>query len=283
MSGSVSSVLESIGRAAYRLSFEASPIILQGGIAGAIGGYLPIIALTEALNFATGLLSGAGPELTIDNMFAHFRPIAGSTLIANRIGKYTFANQTVAANAIIADPLHVSLLMVCPAKGPGGIATKLATMIALQKTLQLHSVQGGTYIVVTPSGYWPNAILLSFTDASSGDAKNPQETWKLDFEQPLITLQQAAQVQNQLMSQITNGLPTDGSTSGPSSIVDNPASGGAAATQPVSSDLTGTSTGANPGINPYTGAPTGPVTSTTNEDGSVVYSDGTYTPPPGGF
>jgi len=241
MSGSVTNILESLGRQLYRLSFEASPIVLQGGIAGALGGYLPIVALTEALNFATGLLSGASEGLTIDNMFAHFRPVAGSTLIANRIGKYTFANQTVAANAIIADPLHVSLLMVCPPKGDGGVAVKLATMIALQKTLQLHCSQGGTFIVVTPSAYWPNCILLSLADASSGDAKNPQETWKWDFEQPLITLAQAAQVQNDLTSKITNGLQTDGSTSGPSTIVDNPSSGGAAATQPASSNLTGTS------------------------------------------
>lgn len=239
MSGTI---LESLGRTVYRLAFEASPIILQGGIAGIVGGYLPIIALTESINFATGLLSGASEDLTIDNMFAHFRPVAGSTLIANRIGKYTFANQTVAANAIIADPLRVSILMVCPAKGSGGVAVKFATMVALQKTLQLHSSQGGTYIIMTPAGYWPNAVLLSLVDASSGDAKMPQETWKWDFEQPLITLAQAAQVQNQLMSQITNGLPTDGATSGPGTIISDPASGGAAATQPASSSLLGTST-----------------------------------------
>ena len=236
-------VLESLGRQLYRLAFEASPIILQGGVASAIpGGYLPIVALTEAINFTAGLLSGAAASLTIDNMFAHFRPVSGATLIANRIGKYTFANQAVAANAIIADPLHVSLLMVCPAKGEGGYAIKLATMIALQKTLQLHSSQGGTYIVVTPSGYWPSCILTSLADASSGDAKAPQETWKWDFEQPLITLQQASQAQNQLMSSITNGTPTDGATSGPSVTPGVPASGAAAVTAPASSNLVGTST-----------------------------------------
>lgn len=240
MSGSI---LESIGRQLYRLSFEASPIILQGGVASGIpGGYLPIVAITEAINFTTGLLSGATADLTIDNMFAHFRPLAGSTLVANRIGKYTFANQTVAANAIIADPLHVSLLMVCPAKGEGGYATKFATMIALQKVLQSHSVKGGSYVVVTPSGYWPNALLLSLTDASSGDGKAPQETWRWDFEQPLISLTDASQVQNQLMSKITNGLPTDGSTSGPNVTPGEPPSGAAAVTAPVSSNLAGTST-----------------------------------------
>lgn len=239
----MSDVLESLGRQLYRLSFEASPIILQGGVASFIpGGYLPILALTEAINFVGGLLSGASDDLTIDGMFAHFRPLAGSTLVANRLGKYTFANQAVAANAIIADPLHVSLLMVCPPKGEGGVAIKLATMIALQKTLQLHSSQGGTYVVVTPSGYWPNCILLSLADASSGDSKNPQETWKFDFEQPLISLAAANQVQNQLMSKITNGLPTDGSTSGPGVTPGEPPSGAAAATAPVSSNLAGTST-----------------------------------------
>jgi hypothetical protein len=238
----MSDVLESLGRQLYRLSFEASPIVLQGGIATVLGGYLPIVALTEAVNFVTGLLSGASADLTIDNMFAHFRPIAGSTLIANRIGKYTFANQGVAANAIIADPLRVSLLMVCPAKGSGGYATKLATMVALQLTLQQHAQQGGTYIIVTPSGFWPNCILLGLSDASSGDAKAPQETWRFDFEQPLISLAQAQSAQNTLMSKITNGTPTDGSLSGPGSIVNAPPSGGAAATSPASSNLVGTST-----------------------------------------
>lgn len=243
MSGNVASILDSVGRTLFRLAFEASPIVLQGGIASAVpGGYLPIIALTESINFATGLLSGASEELTVDTMFAHFRPVAGATLVENRLGKYTFANQAVAANAIIRDPLHVSLLMVCPAKGPGGVAVKLATMVALQAALNLHANQGGTYIIATPSGFWPNAILLRLSDASSGDAKMPQEAWRFDFEQPLITLSQAAGAQNQLMSSITNGTPTDGATSGPSVTPGVPASGAAASTAPASSGLAGTST-----------------------------------------
>ena len=254
MSASVSTILESIGRTLYRLSFEASPIILQGGIATAVGGYLPIIAITEAISFVSGILSGASDDLSIDNMFAHFRPVAGATLVENRLGKYTFANQAVAANAIIRDPLHVSMLMVCPAKGVNGYAVKFATMIALQATLNQHAAQGGTYIVATPSGYWPNAILLRLSDASSGDAKAPQETWRFDFEQPLISLTQAAGAQNQLMSAITNGTQTDGSTSGPGTIVDNPPSGGAAATQPAAGNIAGTSTST------YSSAATIPVT-----------------------
>ena len=239
----IGSVLETLGRQLYRLAFEISPIILQGGVGVAVGvpgGFIPIVALTESLNFATGLLSGGGP-LDLDNFFAHFRPLAGASMLRNRIGKYTFANQTVAANAIIADPLNVSLVMVCPAKGPGGYAVKLATMTALQATLQKHASLGGTYIVATPSLFYTDVILLGVTDVSGGDGKQPQEAWRFDFEKPLVTLQQATQVQNNLMSRLTNGTPTTGALSGPDVTPGFTPSGAAPATAPISSNLAGTS------------------------------------------
>src|SRR5262249_8952902 len=137
------------GLDAYRLTFEISPIVLTGGLAGSFGGALPIIALTETLNFTAGLLSG-GADLSLDDFFAHFYPLPGSTLVDNRFGEYPFANQAVAANARIAQPLIVSLRMVCPVKAEGGYALKLATMTALKAALALHEGMGGTYTVATP-------------------------------------------------------------------------------------------------------------------------------------
>jgi hypothetical protein len=236
---------QTTGRRIYQLSFELSPIVLQGGLAGSIGGgiaggYIPIVALLEGIDLVTGLLAdGTVPDP--DNFFAHFRPIAGSTLFRQEIGRYPFANQSIAANATIFQPQNVSLLMVCPANPPGGVAAKLATMMALKFTLAEHARQGGTFIVATPSGIWTNCILLDLVDASSGESKQPQEAWRWDFEQPLVTMNQATQAQNGLMTKITNGLPTSGALSGPDAVPGLPLSGAAPVTDPVAGDLLGTS------------------------------------------
>lgn len=198
------------GQAAYKLSFELCPIILTGGVAGLIpGGMLPIISVTEALNFTEGLLSG-GDVLDTDDFFAHFMPLTGSSLIANDIGRYPMANQAVAANAIISQPLTVSLKMVCPAKDGAGYASKLATLLALQATLKQHNNSGGTYIVATPSYFYTNCIMLSMRDVSSSGTKQPQTEWEFNFEQPLLTLDSAQQVQNSLMGRISSGVPIPG-------------------------------------------------------------------------
>ena len=150
---------------AFRLGFEISPVILTGGVATNIGpgGVLPIVSITESINFLTGLLSGGG-DLSLDDFFAHFQPLPGSTLAENQIGAYPFANQSVAANAIIAQPLRVSLQMFCPVKSSLGYAAKLATMSALQAVLAQHNAMGGTYTVATPSYIFTNCILLSLKD-----------------------------------------------------------------------------------------------------------------------
>src|SRR5579862_4171588 len=116
------------GLSVFKLSFEISPIILTGGVAGFIpGGMLPIVAITEALNFADGLLSGGDELSSLDDFFAHFVPLPGATMLEQRIGEYPFANQAVAANATIALPTTISVRMVCPAREDSGYATKLAT------------------------------------------------------------------------------------------------------------------------------------------------------------
>ena len=197
-----------LGRDAYQLAFQVSPIILVNGIASAIG-MLPIIAITEALNFPFGILASGG-NISLDNFFASYEPLPGSTLIDQKIGEYPFANQAVAANAVIAQPLTISLLMNIPARAPGGYAIKLATMAALQAALQQHNNLGGTYTIVTPAGFYTNCVMLSLRDASRGGSKQPQNAYEWVFRKPLLTLDQAEQALNALMSKINAGTPFNG-------------------------------------------------------------------------
>lgn len=197
--------MSSPGQAIWKLGFQLSPIILTNGIAQGIpGGMLPIIALTETLNLIGGLLSSE-PGPTLDNFFANYTPMPGATLIDQDIGRYPFANQSVAANAVIAKPLAISLRMVCPVRQALGYFTKLATMIALQSALAKHNGMGGTYIVATPSFFYTNCIMTAFRDATSGDSAQAQSTWQLDFEKPLLTLNDAEEAQSSLLSQLTGG------------------------------------------------------------------------------
>jgi hypothetical protein len=210
------------GGTAWKLSFQLSPIILTGGIAQNVpGGMLPIISITEALNFTLGLLSGAN-DLDLDNFFANFEPLPGSRLASNQYGKYPFANQAVAANAVIQQPLTISLLMRIPVRQPLGYAAKLATMSALQQAITQHTQSGGTFTVATPSYIYTNCLLDDLRDVSSGQSKQPQTAFQWDFEQPLITLAQAQQAQNSMMSKISSGVQTDGSLSGLSPTIGSP-------------------------------------------------------------
>jgi hypothetical protein len=199
------------GLAAFKLSFQASPIILTNGLAGAIpGGMLPIIAITEALNFTAGLLTGGTGLDDLDKLFAAFEPMPGGSLIRQKIGEYSFANQAVAANAVITDPLTISMLMKIPVRAPGGYAIKLATMTALQAALAQHNGSGGTYTVATPSYFYVDCVMTDLVDVSGSGSHQAQHQWRFDFRKPLLTLQQAAQAQNSLMSQISGGAAITG-------------------------------------------------------------------------
>ena len=105
-------------QAAFALAYEYSPIILTGGLVG----FLPVLALTEALDL---------PGLASKQLFAHFKPLAGSTLQDWQVAEYPFANMVVAANAIVQNPLKISMLMVCPAQNNGGYILKQAQMTLL--------------------------------------------------------------------------------------------------------------------------------------------------------
>lgn len=191
---------------AFKLTFQVSPIILTGAgiVANIPGGMLPIIALTEAANFVGGILSG-GKNLTLDDFFGAFEVVPGGTLVSQEIAKYPSANQFVAANAVIAQPLAVSMRMVCPVRHAAGYPLKLATMTALATALSQHNASGGTYTIATPSYFYVNALMTKMSDLGGEDSAQKQVAWQFDFEQPLLTLSQVSAAQNSLMSKLSGG------------------------------------------------------------------------------
>ena len=223
----MSGALASAARSAYQLAFQVSPIILQGGIAaGTPGGMLPIIGLTgQLLSFAQGLLTNG---LSASDFFAEFVVVPGGNIISNQAGTYPFANQQVAANATIQQPLNLSLLMIAPVQDEGGYFTKLPIYTALQTSMQTHNNSGGTYSVATPAYVYTNGLLLNVTDVTDSESKQQQILWQWDFYFPLITAQQAAQAQNSLMSKLTSGAQINGQPAwtGTTAAVGSPSQGG---------------------------------------------------------
>lgn len=222
MSGSVS-VLNTAGRSIYQLAYEISPILFTQGIAGNNFGILPIVNLVDTfsvLNSAIGAavqgISQTSP-FNLDDYFAHFTPVPGGKIAHFSVGQYPFANQSVAANAIIAEPLTISLRMNIPVRGVGGYFSKFLTMLNLQKAIAKHSQLGGTYTIITPAAIYTNCLLIGLTDISQGANPTPQNTWQWDFIQPLVSLEQAqaAGQQNTLMTQISNGVASSGSLNAP--------------------------------------------------------------------
>lgn len=197
-------------RSAYDLAYQVSPIILEGGT---YSSPMPIIGLIGQLpgigNFPGQLVSlGQGlatSGLSADDFFARFLPLPGSTLISNSVGKYPFANQQVAANAVIQQPLNISLKMICPVKEKGGYLTKLAIITSLQNALQAHCTAGGTFNIATPAYIYTNCIMTGMTDITSGTTNQKQVEYQLDFEQPLITQAAATAALSTLMGRLTDG------------------------------------------------------------------------------
>ena len=246
------------GEIAWKMGFQQSPIILVGGIAPTfLGGVLPIMAITEIINFPAGLLSG-GP-IGVDNFFANFRPMTGSTIIQQELGKYPFANQTVAANAVITQPLTVSMEMQVIAKTRFGYYEKLAIMMALRETLYAHNTSGGRYIVMTPSFVYLNCLMKAMTDVSNPRTNQPQNTWQLDFERPMITLGDAEAAENSLMSWIDRGTKITGtpSATGVLASTTNPLSVAGSAASPITGAASGTGFGSSPIVQGAFNAPTG--------------------------
>lgn len=202
-------------RSQYDLAFQASPIILVNGIASSVRGKLaPITNYT-----------GGSPK-TLDQAFARYLPLPGSTLISQSIGSYPFANQFVAANATIQQPLTISLMMIAPVNQPGGYLTKLPTFSALQRSLAQHNASGGTYIVATPAFVYQNLLMVSMTDATpevSLEQKQAQIMYQLDFIQPILTITGAQAAQAALTQAITNGSKINGTPSWSGNTASSPA------------------------------------------------------------
>jgi hypothetical protein len=196
------------GGSSFLLQFQATPIVLTGGLASGIaGGILPLVSVSNAISFPGGLLSTGSSFPDLDELFANFQPLPGSTLIDQAIGEYPFANQTVAANAVIQLPLKISMLMTCPAGAGGGYLTKSAVMQSIQATVSQHNQSEGLYTILTPAFAYTNCVMKALTDVSGTQTKQVQWLYRWDFEQPLVSLQAAAQAFNAQMSQIANNLP----------------------------------------------------------------------------
>ena len=194
---SVTATLNSAERSVYDLSFQVSPIIFHNGIAsGMPGNLLPVIALT-------GLINGNG--LSLDDFYARYLPIPGGTVINQAIATYPFANQSVAANAIITEPKNISLMMIAPVRDMGGYLTKLALFTSLVTSFETHNQSGGTYHIATPSFIYTDCVMGSMTDITSGDTKQKQLMWQLDFVKPLVTMNDAAAAFSKQISALSGG------------------------------------------------------------------------------
>lgn len=219
MSGNI---LQTAGQIAYQLSFQLSPIIFVNGIASGLGGLLPIIAITETGNLIGNLLGGS-INTSLDGFFASYRPMPGTSIYEAEFSKRPFASMAVAADAVITQPLRLSMHMMCPVKSPGGYTAKLGILTALKLLIDQHTSQGGYFAVATPSYIFSAMLLESIVDAS-GDDIQAQIQWQWNFIAPQLTLQQAAAAQSSQMSKITQGLPGGGSLSGIAQGVGSPSS-----------------------------------------------------------
>lgn len=233
-----SSIVSDAFRSVYDIAFQVSPIILVGGIASnTLGGMLPLIALTgQSAAFAQGALSGG---LSANDFFARFVPIPGSTLINQTVATYPFANQAIAANATIQQPLTISLRMIAPVKDTAGYLTKLAIWTSLQNSLVAHNASGGTYTIATPWYIYTNCLLTSVTDTTGGDTRQQQIFAQWDFVQPLVTQQQANAAYNSLMSKLNSGAQVSAPTAPGTSFWSSTATAVGSAAQNAVQGVTG--------------------------------------------
>lgn len=232
---SSSTVPQTNARMAFQRGYQVSPIVLSGGLAtNAPGGLIPILSLLESEAFATGLLS-QGANIDLDNTVS-FRPLPGSSLVEYQAGMYPYANQVTAANAMIAMPLRISLMMEFPARKPGDYLKKEAKFAALKRSLDSHIQQGGVFTVFTPAYLYTNCLLLNLTVADEGDSKQVQHGWRWDFLRPLLELDELDQALSTLLNKISSGVKVSGDPpgwSGPANAIGDPQSGVAPAAIPA--------------------------------------------------
>lgn len=221
---------------AFKIAYQLSPIFLSGGstvVANMPFSPVPFIMLTEGLGLNT-IFSIPRQNIELDDFFAHFVPMPGSTLIDNQIATYPFANQDIAANAVIRQPLTISMRMICPVRNRLGYAAKIATMMLIKGTLDQHNAQGGTYSILTPSYFYTDCVMTRMSDISGGESAQAQHTWQFDFVQPLLTLNpaQLAAAQGKMSRMINGGVITNSEWSGVDAAPALASSPGGAATLP---------------------------------------------------
>jgi hypothetical protein len=191
----------------YQMQYQLSPIWLENGIAGSTGAMLPILALINPNAFGETLLDG-NPDFDFSDAFGVFQPVVGGSLVEQVPATYPYANLNVAANAIIRNPINVSMIMITPMNQVSSWSVKLNTMTSLKATLDSHNNSGGTYTIMTPAYTYTHMCMLSLTDVSMAQSPIPQNAWRWDFTRPLVTQDQAQTAMNNLMNQITNGTPS---------------------------------------------------------------------------
>jgi hypothetical protein len=198
-----------------QLSFQVCPIILSGGIVAQIpGALLPMTKIFDPNLYAFNNLALPYPIYDLDDAFGSFNVLPGGTLVSQSIGKYPFANQSVAANAVIREPLTLSLIMDAPMRGPKAFAIKHMIMHCLKATLEAHNNAGGVYVIATPAFMYDNMVMISLTDNSRGTNSLPQNAWRFDFEKPLVALADLDVAYNEMMAKIANNLPTSANLTG---------------------------------------------------------------------
>ena len=194
----------------YQTANQISPIVLVAGVAGT--GMLALSAILSANAFSSVVQGNTTPA---NDFFGQFCVMPGHSLIKNEIAKYPLANMSVASNAVITDPLSVSVEMLVPANGTITLANKMSLITALKKTLDSHTAQGGYYNVATPSYIYQGCLLLELVDATEmTDGAQPQVRWIWEFEQPLVTAAAAQAAQNQAMAKISNQTANAGDPPG---------------------------------------------------------------------
>jgi len=198
--------MTSLAKSVFTAAYEIAPIWLVGGLADYVGGYVPITLLTEIIDY---------PGLVNKEFFAHFKPLPGGTLAKWQVAEYPFANFATAANAVVQQPLEISMLMVCPAQTGGGYLFKQAILTAVQFAIQKHITTGGTFTVITPAFTYANCLLTGIRDITPAGDKQVQYMFQWDFVQPLITTSQSQSVLGTLMDKVSNGLPTTASWTSP--------------------------------------------------------------------
>lgn len=233
----------------FKQLFEINAIFLSGGISSQITGGITSLMSYLQNNLLSGGVTGPADSLDLDKYFAHFSPMPGAALVNNQIGTYPFANQATAANAIITMPLNISVMMVCPVRNPGEYLRKSGIMSALKATLDNHNISGGTYVIATPSYFYTDCVMTGLRDASSGETTQSQYRWQFDFVKPLVSQQDAQQVQNSLMMKLGSGARVDVNAaggfdfSGPQAAVGLPQSGISANAIPTTTPSLGSGTG----------------------------------------